>query len=377
MVASLQGESAEQAVHPIFDEILSRYAPREFPALWRQALRWEKERPLEGLEILDCAPVFRNTLAKHAALLCAGARLSVHVGRVMPCDPAIVGLLPRFGVRVLPGALCEGTFDCVSDCAGDHSYVASRLGYAELTRSGGAAYRDAGKPVFWSDRSELKEIETGLGTGDGFRRAMASLGLGDFKGREVVLFGSGKVGYGVAMRLAADGAVLTVVEDTRRVPRAPFGARLLDMGDKEAIGAAVREAACVVTATGVRHALAGLVDPGTLAGSGALLVNLGVEDEYGDDIPAERVLNAKKPVNFILDEPTRLRYIDPTMALQNEGLLYLATHPGLPAGLFTPPEPMVRAILGVVREEGLIARELNSFFAGRRARRPRKDAISP
>lgn len=345
-------------MHPIFEEISPFYKPSEFPALREQARRWGRTRPLDGLEILDCTPVFRNTMTKYAALLCAGARLSVHVGRVMPCDPEIVKILPRLGIRVLPDGLCEESFDCVSDCAGDHAYVPSRLGYVELTRSGGTAYRTAKQPVFWSDKSEIKEIETGLGTGDGFRRALAALELGDFKGRRIVLFGSGKVGTGVAMYVTAGGASLTVVDDIRRVPKAPYGARLLDLGDKESIEAAICGADCVVTATGVRHALVGHVDPEVLVRSDALLVNLGVEDEYGDDIPASRVQNAKKPINFILDEPTLLRYIDPTMALQNEGILYLATHPDLPAGLITPPEPMVRSILDTVREEGLITSEL-------------------
>ena len=355
-------------MHPIFDEILPHYKLSEFPALREQAKRWEKERPLEGLEILDCTPVFRNTMTKYAALLCAGARLSVHVGRVMPCDPEIVKILPRYGIRVIPDDLCKESFDCVSDCAGDHAYVTSRLGYVELTRSGGPAYQNAKQPVFWSDKSEIKEIETGLGTGDGFRRALASLKLGDFKGQKIVLFGSGKVGTGVAMYVTSGGASLTVVEDTRRVPKAPYGARLLDINDKESIEAAIREATCVVTATGVRHALVGHVDPGVLVKSEALLVNLGVEDEYGDGVPADRALNAKKPINFILDEPTLLRYIDPTMALQNEGILYLVTHSKLPAGLITPPEPMVQSILDTVREEGLITPELDLLFSAYQAK---------
>lgn len=53
----------------------------------------------------------------------------------------------------------------------------------------------------------------------------------------------------------------------------------------------------------------------------ALIANMGVEDEFGPEVPAERVLNAKSPLNFVLEEPTHLKYIDPTMALDNYGAL--------------------------------------------------------
>ena len=42
---------------------------------------------------------------------------------------------------------------------------------------------------------------------------------------------------------------------------------------------------------------------------------MGVEDEYGPNVPASRVLAEKKPLNFILEEPTHLKYIDASLAL--------------------------------------------------------------
>ena len=50
---------------------------------------------------------------------------------------------------------------------------------------------------------------------------------------------------------------------------------------------------------------------------------MGVEDEYGETFPADRVLNGKRPLNFLLEEPTQLRYIDATFALHRA----LAEHP--------------------------------------------------
>ncbi|MEG0655613.1 MAG: hypothetical protein RR465_01145 [Mucinivorans sp.] len=46
---------------------------------------------------------------------------------------------------------------------------------------------------------------------------------------------------------------------------------------------------------------------------------MGVEDEFSELVPMERVLASKRPLNFILEEPTHLRYIETTMALHNQG----------------------------------------------------------
>ena len=115
----------------------------------------------------------------------------------------------------------------VLDCAGVNTAVKSKYGYVELTRSGMYRYRECRQPVFLADDGRIKVIETGLGTGDGFRRGMAHAGYGDFKGRRIVLFGCGKVGRGIAMYALLGGAELTVVDDASRV-KPPEGAVLVD-----------------------------------------------------------------------------------------------------------------------------------------------------
>lgn len=62
---------------------------------------------------------------------------------------------------------------------------------------------------------------------------------------------------------------------------------------------------------------------------------MGVEDEYGVDVPAQRVLQAKRPLNFILKDPTLMKYIDATMALHNEGAVFLAANRSM-SGLIEP-----------------------------------------
>lgn len=346
----------------IADYLGTFYRPEEHPALNAQIRLWEKNRPFAGAKLLDGTPVFRNTIVKYLALLAGGADLTVSVGRGIPHDPAILPQLTRFGLRIADDAARHETYDVVLDCAGVHADTPVRRGFVELTRSGMYRYRNAARPVFLADESRIKVIETGLGTGDGFRRGMAKFSFGDFHGRRIVLFGCGKVGRGIALHVLSGGAELTVV-DRETVP-VPAGSRLILLDDRAGVEAALDGAWCVVTATGIRHALAGKFDAAKLAASETILANMGVEDEFGPEIPEERVLNRKQPLNFVLEEPTLLKYIDPTMALDNFGALQLLTC-DLPAGLNLPMPEQEEEILRTVREAGEITAELDGLEAMR------------
>ena len=144
-------------------------------------------------------------------------------------------------------------------------------------------------------------------------------------------------------RPRAPGSAGFVVDPAR--PDPPRGAALAENPP-----ALLRRADLVVTATGRKDAAAPYAAD-LLAGH-AVLANMGVEDEFGPDVPADRVLNAKAPLNFALPDPTRMRYIDPTMALHNLAALRLAhaapapgLHPIAPADetdiLAALPQPLL------------------------------------
>ena len=120
---------------------------------------------------------------------------------------------------------------------------------------------------------------------------------------------------------------------------------------------AVKEAYAIVTATGVPGAVQKSCSPKVVISSNAILANMGVEDEFGPDSPAERVLNGKATINFSLEEPTHLRYIETTFALQNAGLEWLIVHPDA-HGIVTPPDTLEEQLLDIVRKEGSIGPEL-------------------
>lgn len=175
----------------IFDEIVNEaYEEREYPALLALTREWRQTQPFEGLNVLAATPVFRNTLLQYRALLAGGANLIVGVansgedgaGAEMPCDPGVVDLLrgngiPVIGVQEALEMEAAGRgFDLILDCAGQFSACHPRFGFVELTRSGVQFYEKCEHPVYVADSGIVKRIETCLGTGEGYVRALRQLG---------------------------------------------------------------------------------------------------------------------------------------------------------------------------------------------------------
>jgi len=321
---------------------------RDYPALAAQAERWRGTRPLEGLRVLCGTPLFLNTLAQFAALLAGGADLAAVYSDELGYDPSIPDFLAGIGLTVFHGAneaIASGImFDVVLDCSALNRHVPVRLGYCELTRSGVHVYESEppDKPVFAADSGRIKSIETVLGTGDGCLRGLRYIGF-EPAGKTVLLFGHGRVGRGIEYALTNAGATVRIVDPAQGKP---FTRALLD------------GAHLVVSATGIRDALT-LFAPILLA-SGALLVNMGADDEFGPDVPPDRAVNEKRPVNFLLREPTSTRYIDPTLALHNAGILELM-RASTASGILNPPDELENEILADVRAAGVINAEIDAL----------------
>lgn len=325
------------------DYVLRRYAIEEFPAIADQYEQWKVSRPLTGRRLLDATPAMRNTMVKYVPLLAAGAHVSVAISHEIPHDPAVAAELPNFGIEVVHPDTDEA-FDVVMDCAGYCADVASTYGYAELTRSGIYRYEGKAQPVLMVDSGQIKQIENEYGTGDGFIRAMQQLRYGDVAGRSCVVFGGGKVGRGIARELLERQADVAIVDDPGIVRMASV--HYVDRFDALAVREAIASAWCVVTATGIVDALAPHAQD--LNDSRALIANMGVDDEFGPDLPDDRVLNDKAPLNFILEEPTQLRFLDPTFALSNASALSLIKGE-IPPGINSPSNEMETPILAIWR----------------------------
>lgn len=352
-------EASQSLALTLARNLARRYHADQYPALLAQAELWARHQPLAGISVLDATPVFTNTTAKHVALLAGGAKLTVSTPPGLPADPDVAATLAALGVPVIAGPddPRAGSYDVILDCAGLHSQLPSRYGYAELTRSGITAYRSCHQPVVSIDDSPIKLVETALGTGESFLRAASALGHPMPLGATVVLFGAGKVGRGVVAAVTrAGGQVIVVDEPDTPVPG---GIRRISLHHHGEVAAALARCWCVVTATGVPGAAATFA--AELMAGDALLANMGVADEFGPAVPPERVLNAKAPVNFVLAEPTLMQYMDPVMALHNAAAPALLAG-GLGPGIQRPDAATEDEIMAEVLARGVLAGELAGWW---------------
>ena len=365
----------------IFSEIINEnYEPREYPALALLSDQWAQTRPFWGCKVLVATPIFRNTLVEYRALLAGGAELYVghavgNSGATMPCDKKIVEMLKEEDVPVVTDedikiGKAADDFDLILDCAGQFAFCHPKKGFVELTRSGVQFYANSEYPVYVADSGIVKRIETVLGTGDGYFRALESLGHTDFEGKSLVVFGSGKVGCGIALHGVRRGMNVCTVTNTRNGDsNSNFSSVLLnnevrieDYMDDDVVSKLISTADFVVTATGLKSALTWSAVSAILANTKVVVANMGVEDEYGDFVPATRVLNGKAPLNFILDEPTHLKYIDTSLALHaalGERLLQDCAENSAPfKGVQDPPSEIEQRLLVTTIQNGAIGPEI-------------------
>ena len=392
------------------------YEKNEYPALAALESEWAYTRPFDGLRVLVATPIYRNTMTQYRALLAGGATLLVGFSGMN--DTEVVDFLKDWGIPVgtpaemLEAESCGEFVDLVLDCAGPFAGLHPKIGFVELTRSGVQYYQNAKKPVYVADSGIVKRIETSLGTGDGYFRALEKLGfdknasVAGFEGKKLVVFGSGKVGSGIALQGVRRGCAVSVVTDLKRVqsqagstesgteegansmpenaansmPAGDFsavleqnGVNVVDCHDYATVSTLIENADFVVTATGVKNALAAPELQKSLLSTSAILANMGVEDEYGEAIPAEKVLNAKGPLNFILEEPTHLKYIDTSLAL-HAALAELLVQESKSAtldnaaetesaatlenGLRFPPQELEQRLLSIAIQNGVIGPEI-------------------
>ena len=389
----------------VLDEV---YEKNEYPALAALESEWTHTRPFDGFRVLVATPIYRNTMTEYRALVAGGATLLVGFSGMN--DPDVVDFMREWGVPVVtPAEMLEaesrGEFvDLVLDCAGPFAVLHPKIGFVELTRSGVHYYKNAEKPVYVADSGIVKRIETSLGTGDGYFRALEKLGFGgDFEGKKLLVFGSGKVGSGIALQGVRRGCNVTVVTDLKRgqsqtansenaehfaaletMPAGDFSAVLeqndvavVDCHGYATVASLIENSDFVVTATGVKNALAAPELTEALLSTKATLANMGVEDEYGEAVPAEKVLNDKGPLNFILEEPTHLKYIDTSLALHaalaerlvQEAATLEDSSDAVPsaensAGLRFPPQEIEQRLLTIAIQNGIIGPEICSMLGG-------------
>lgn len=323
---------------------------------------WAQRQPLKGKTVLVNVHLTRITLVLITALLKSGAQVEVtvspelviHQNTLQPLLAAGIPFLP-----VIPDAKKNYYYDVVYDCGAGMKDIIPNQGMAELTQTHPALYRHLTFPVITVDSSKTKVIETGLGTGDSFvrvihylvRQAMATLALNWhhlpnqnithhalylttlfslidtnqlFSHHKFMIFGFGKVGKGIASALESAGVPKQNIFLVDISPEAYMEAKkqgysgfLLDDHVPESIQkikVILSNMWAVVTSTGVEGAISQHFSSSDFDRV-AVLANMSTKDDFGSQFVVNRVLNDKKPVNFLLDNPTEVMYLDAIFTL--------------------------------------------------------------
>ncbi|AMO58013.1 hypothetical protein GZ77_19980 [Endozoicomonas montiporae] len=328
----------------ITQAIQSFYSPEEYPCLKDQIEVFAREQPFVGKSVLYAAPLTRNTQVALLPVVAGEADITLSWPDIVEPDKAVVALMKRLGIHFYQQVPSNQSFDLIFDCCGKYADYSASLGHIELTRSGLEKYLSQSNTVCLDvDSTVIKSIETTLGTGESLVRAMKHAGFTELAGKRILLFGYGKVGQGICRALLAEQANVDIVE--LQPGLSPEQSCFIDGSDQALVTEAVQKADFVITATGIKSVIENHYPVSEFINSSAKLINMGGEDEYGEAFPADTVLNGKHTFNFILDDPTLMKFIDPIFALYNE-CGKLLTQQSYSLGVHLPPDQTVMSVAG-------------------------------
>ncbi len=191
---------------------------------------------------------------------------------------------------------------------------------------------------------------------------MAQLGHREVAGKRLLIVGYGKVGRGLVHYARKAGMSVCVADILDKRAELPLGTDFVSVGDTDEFNREILRSWCTVTATGTPGALRRKLQLADIIDSPVLLANMGVEDEFGSSIPETRVLNHKKPLNFILEDPTLMRFIETTLALHNACALELLTQ-DLPHTCLVPGADVEDRLLAIACRDGLIRDDVRQLLA--------------
>ncbi|KTD03378.1 adenosylhomocysteinase [Fluoribacter gormanii] len=310
-------------------KIFQKYPQTEAPFMHEQLAEWSVSRPLTGLRVVHHVPVVTNTLLKIACLIAAGADITVtNPTEFCHAHPHAVSSLKEAKIRYVEDihALAGESFDLYFDCGAQLYQFLGRpkIGAIELTGSGDQFYRQQplNFPVISVDRTMTKQLETVFGCAESSHLALVQLTGINLAETSWIIFGFGKIGRGLAYFCTQNKVPVAVVDpsEQQRNLAQKLGIKTIDPQDFSELERALIEANVVVTATGKK---AVMDDYPHSWFSGKILANLGVYDEFGPHFSDDEVLNHKMPINFVLNEPTPMKYIDPEFYIHNLAALML------------------------------------------------------
>nr|MCH9690336.1 hypothetical protein [Gammaproteobacteria bacterium] len=216
-----------------------------------------------------------------------------------------------------------GEFDFYLECSAELSVLPPpKRSVVELTRTGALVYekKSFSVPILSVDNSSLKVLETYYGTGEAFLRAFKALSGKNVRDETFVLFGYGKVGQGVAHAIQKAGGACQVVEIEPRARACAQEHGCASFGNDIEGLRAVESASVVVTATGCKESLRSSFPTIQNHLAGKILCNMGADDEIGKGFAGAHILADGHPINFTLQHPTLMKYLDPSLYAHNLGI---------------------------------------------------------
>ncbi len=304
--------------------IKNEYANFEMPFLNKQLQRMLINKPYKGLTILHNTPFTKETILKLEILYVGGANLTVTSPSFMEVNTDLVQAFIKAGGRWKQlNEITNETFDFHLDCAAElMDRNPPKIGTVEITGTGTNKYESikTNYPIISVDKSKIKNLEGVLGTGEAFVRAFETLSNEDISDKKFMVFGYGKVGKGIAHYLKLKTKNILVIDkipqNVEKAKLAGFESYLSD--NKSKIENLASEMFAIVTATGIKDVISNNFNSDYFKGS--YLVNMGGEDEFGFSFKTEDVMCEKRPINFFIEKPTLMRYLDPVFYAHNLGI---------------------------------------------------------
>lgn len=302
---------------------------------------WKEKRPLFQKKILINCHLTLATLLLIELFLFSGAELKITCTDKLVCHDSIRKILQKMGLYLSPDDVSSAPydshyFDVVMDCGGYLAHlIQPNIGFVELTHVNTSCYEKTGRPVLSVDNSFIKQIETTFGTGDGFLRAIEKLYAQlnqDYKNKMYMIFGFGKVGEGIYTCLNRSGVskdriIIIEANEKAALSAQQKGLSAFLVSEREAIRNLLKTSVdCAVTATGVHDSISQHFLAEDFK-SVEFLCNMGTYDEWGYHFSDDMILHQKRPLNFILDKPTKIKYLDPVFTLYATAVLELIEHP--------------------------------------------------
>lgn len=316
-------------MHPALLNYFNIYPEQQAPFMHQQLAQWSQLRPLSGLRVVHHVPLVPNTLLKISCLIAAGAEVTVtNPSSFVMADPDAVSALHQAGVRYEEhlNSLRGEHFDLYFDCGAELYQALGKpsIGAIELTGSGDAYYRAQRLdfPVISIDPTLTKQLETVFGCAESINIAISQEKKIDPVQKNWLVFGFGKIGRGLAYFCVQHQASVLVVDVCKhqRALANKLGISTIDPENINELKKAVMSSDIIVTATGKKAIMQNYSHEWF---KGKILANMGVYDEYGSHFSEAEVLNKKMPVNFILNDPTPMKYIDPEFYIHNIAALAL------------------------------------------------------